>query len=95
MERLFWPIVFTSSLNFILAIIAVFLLKTNPLHLVGAGLIEVIVISLAVMKYTGRLDLYYLVLIPFLLITAVITVLVYKEWLPESLNKYPKKEYEF
>ena len=92
MERIFWPVVVFSSINFIAALYAVFALKTNPLHLICASLIELLILFIVVTRRFGRIDLYYLVLIPYLLIASVPTILIYKEWLPDSLNNYPKSD---
>jgi len=94
-NSIFWPLVVASTINFIIALVSVLTLETNPLRLIGASCIELIMIFIAVARRFGRIDLYYLILIPYLLVAAVPTVLVYKEWLPESLTKYPKSEYEF
>ncbi len=82
MDRIFWLLVAASTLNFIAAMIAVFLLKSNPLRFIAASFIELLIIFLAVSRRFGRIDLYYLILIPYLLIAAIPTVLVYKGWLP-------------
>ncbi len=82
MDRIFWLLVAASTLNFIVAMISVFALKSNPLRLVAASFIELLIIFLAVSRRFGRIDLYYLILIPYLLIAAIPTVLVYKGWLP-------------
>ena len=95
MERIFWPLIVFSTINFVAALVVVFILKSNPLHLIGAVFIELIILFLAIARRFGRIDLYYLTFIPYLMIAAIPTVLVYKEWLPESLKNYPKSEYEY
>ena len=77
------------------ALYTVFAQNTSPLHLICASLIELLILFIVIARRFGRIDLYYLVLIPYLLIAAVPTILVYKEWLPKPLSNYPKSEYEY
>lgn len=65
------------------------------MHLVIAGVVQIIMIILGLMKRAGRMDLFNYVLPFYLLTAAVVTVLIYKEWVPAVFRSFPKADFEF
>jgi hypothetical protein len=68
-ERVFWPLFYATWFGFFVTFYEVFVMKSmNPLLLVSAGLVQLIVVMLSLFKKFGRMDLFDVFPLAFLLI---------------------------